>query len=98
MAQINKLRVLLTSSDSFTYCSASRTLVRDMSDFGKASPFCRLYDDAADAGFGIRSSRTGRVVYFRLSGEVRDPEGEIVLWRFLPLASCGIACVEIHND
>ncbi len=48
--------------------------------------FGRLYDDACDVGFAVRSHLTGKLVAFYLDREDRDGSGEDIYgWNFLPV-------------
>lgn len=40
----------------------------------------RIYDDAMDVGFAIKSDKTGRVVKFFMESVETDTEGEITHW------------------
>jgi hypothetical protein len=59
----------------------------------------KLYVDAADVGFGIRSERTGRTVRWILFNEVRDNEGDILYWSFKPEEeTVKVSSIIIWND
>lgn len=45
-------------------------------------PWYRLYDDAADVGFYVRSHKTGDKKLFVLEKTAKN-EGEIVAWTFI---------------
>ena len=45
----------------------------------------QLWNDSMDLGFGMRSLKTGKVVYFTLLDIERDDEGDIRYWVFEPL-------------
>lgn len=71
------------NTNSFTYLPRSRTFTIEESDFGpRGTAYCgRIYDDAADMGFWLVSSKTGRekpFVFWR--GHSRD--GELTHWEF----------------
>lgn len=44
----------------------------------------QLYDDACDVGVVLRSPRTGAVVRWYLTEEVKDGEGDVLEWKFKP--------------
>ena len=97
MALISAHATIL-SSKAFTFEASTGVLAADLSDLGNADLFSRLYADAADAGFGIRSDRTGAVRFFSEADSLRDGEGELVALRFKPLHDCGVKLVIIYND
>lgn len=57
----------------------------EASTLGRAQPWTRLWADACDVGFQIKSPKTGQVRVFTMTREVRDNEGEVTHWEF---ASC----------
>jgi hypothetical protein len=65
------------STRQFTYGAESHSFVAEMSDL---NGFGQVYDDAADVGFTMVSSRTGREVVFVVADEQRDGEGDILFW------------------
>lgn len=73
-------------SSRFTYVAATRSLVAEISDFGRTDPFKRIYDDACDVGLAIRSVRTGAVVRYYLEREELNADDEIVAWHLKPIA------------
>jgi hypothetical protein len=84
MAQINRTPI---SSNHFSYHNMSFSA--ELSDLlacaeGPAGLFQRLYDDAADVGFMMRSERTGTDVRFYLSKQCENSEREITGWIFKP--------------
>ncbi len=42
----------------------------------------RLYDDACDVGFAMKSDKTGRVVKFYMDKVHTDGEGDITHWTY----------------
>jgi hypothetical protein len=84
-------------SSRFTYDAVNRMLVAEASDLG--GYLRRLYDDACDVGFAVRSDRTGAVAVFALSGEIREPrENELVALDFASVdGSCPVT-VRVFND
>lgn len=84
----------------FTWLPEHRELVADISDLGKGDPFQRLYDDACDIGFSIRSHHTGRVVVYALHRVKKDCEGDVLCWTFKPIPTRGAPDVNVclFND
>ena len=70
------------SSEHFTYSTESKTFSAFASELGGVTLHGRLFDDACDQGFVMRSSKTGKRLPFYYEGEVRDGGGELVGWRF----------------
>ena len=48
----------------------------------------RLYDDAMDVGFAIKSDKTGNVITFSMVDVKRDDEGELQYWTYAATADC----------
>lgn len=46
----------------------------------RMQPWTRLWNDAADVGFQVRSHRTGKVRVFVMTKEARNDEGEVTHW------------------
>jgi hypothetical protein len=68
------------STGEFTYHKADHSFVAEESDLGRPG-FSRVYDDACDEGFIMRSHVTGHEVLFVY--ESTDTDGEDVYgWRF----------------
>jgi len=96
----NRLRVPLFDGSLFTWDGCQGATEASMLE-----PTClgarhcsRVWDDACDEGFEVRSPRTGHIVLFVLSGELRDAAGEVVGWTY---ASCGEArtfTITVAND
>lgn len=55
----------------------------------------RVYGDASDCGFLVRSHRTGRTMLFVETSSVRDGDGDVVAFRYT--GEDGIA-IEVFND
>lgn len=104
-----KLHLTPISSAHFTFSNIKgrKTFVTEASDLRGLNLLARLYDDAADAGFAMKSERTGQVAHFcfsrRLEGEETD--GEFVADIFVPCEEDvrkfpGLAGCEVHvlND
>lgn len=74
-------------SSEFSYHKESKTFSAELSDFnGRVRKFFgQIYDDACDVGLEVVSNKTGKSVKFYLSEEETDTEGELCLYRFLPL-------------
>jgi hypothetical protein len=53
------------------------------------TPVSRVFDDACDDGFWVRSIKTGNRVCFVVWDVKRDSEGEILSWELVPLSPSG---------
>lgn len=60
-------------------------------------PWARVWSDAADVGFNVRSNRTGRVELFTLRTEHKDDDGDVTHWTFVASTDPTIT-VTIIND
>lgn len=87
------------STDSFTYHADGNLLVTEASTLGP-NYGARLYSDACDFGFGVRSARTGRKVIFVLAHQERDSEGELQYEDYKPADTTlwAAGTVRIFND
>ena len=68
------------SSRNFTYLPNAKTFVGEISEVREV--LRQLWNDSMDLGFGIKSHKTGRVVFFTLTGIQKNHDGEIVSWNF----------------
>lgn len=68
------------SSRDFTW--RGKVGVVEASDLGKQEIGGRVYDDACDYGFDLRSEKTGLTLLMTESGVDRDGEQEVTGWRF----------------
>jgi hypothetical protein len=89
--------------NKFTFSGSTQTFVAFISDFnGDRGIMARLYDDACDAGFGIKSKLTGRTIYFSLLSEDKNDEGDLVSYTYGAIVDHGSALkalkVVIFND
>jgi hypothetical protein len=66
----------------FTVSDSGSKLVAEISDLTGFDLFKRLYDDACDAGFALRTTHS--VTRWSLAIEERDSEGDIIAWHFNP--------------
>ena len=75
-------RVPVFSASQFTW--ERKVGSAEISDLGEEfSPYgVRLWDDACDTGFAVRSPRTGRVLTFAYCGDREDGRGEIIGWTY----------------
>jgi len=75
------------SSDRFTkfWEGGVCKLVSEISE----TPMSRVFDDACDEGFWVRSTKTGNRVCFAVWDVKRDSEGEILSWELAPLSLSG---------
>jgi hypothetical protein len=53
------------------------------------TPVSRVFDDACDEGFWVRSIKTGNRVCFAVWDVKRDSDGEILSWELVPLSPSG---------
>lgn len=104
-----KLQLTPISSVRFTYDVTTRTFSAEASDLRPAVFLARLYDDAMDVGFVMKSSKTGAEVTYVLEAEHREPAteelGDITHWTFTPThesaskyRECVNTKVKIFND
>lgn len=86
-------------SEQFTWMKDKKVLVTCASDLmGRGDFWGRIYDDAADLGFAIVSKRTGNSETFYLAGELRDQEGDVYAWEFMPINQNLNMKVTVFND
>lgn len=78
------LRVNSISSQEFTFTEG--TFSKEVSDFHNNPGFLhqRVYDDACDEGFAIRSEITGREEVFVFWEEHKNIDGDVTHWTYLP--------------
>jgi|SRR6516162_1505292 hypothetical protein len=86
------LRVQLTQ---FTWVKSQQMLVGEASDlFPSEEGMPRMFD--------IHSPKTGRTfrfTMFKSAGPLYDKEGDVVAWRYSPIAAdCPVRTVVIQND
>jgi len=92
------------STDNFTYHAQAQTFVSEASEMENRH-LQRMYDDACDVGFSMKSSKTGRVVVYVLVDTVIDDDDGIQYWIFEPTAEsvrkhpeCVGTKVKVFND
>ena len=83
----------LLSSASFTWIGNHG--IADVSDLGDFEP-ARLFGDAGDVGFRMRSTRTGDIQTFVLCNVSTNVDEDIFSWKFRALHAD--YAVEIFND
>lgn len=100
-----ELQVQEISLKRFTYVkpdghpTSYPSLVSEASDLGHVNLQQRLYDDACDVGFAIRSHKTNHVERFYFEKCDFDKEGEVVGFIYKPVnKKCRIQEVLIIND
>lgn len=71
--------------------------IADVSGFRGEKLLGRVYHDACDVGFIIRSHRTGKEKAFTESRTVWDTDGDAVYWEFEAIDRTGTV-VRIYND
>lgn len=69
------------SSTRFTFIKSSKTFATEASDIKECHFLGRLYDDACDSGFVLRSERTGKTQAYVLSHPIVRA-GELHGWVF----------------
>jgi hypothetical protein len=69
-------------SSMFTHVKERKEFVGELST--TPAVLRQLWNDSMDLGFGIRSAKTGAVVYFTLHDLVRDSDGDLVKLVFEP--------------
>lgn len=70
------------NSSQFSYDKEQKMFMADISEVPSA--LRQLWNDSMDLGFGIRSERTGSVVFYTLSNIERDRDGDVLTWLFEP--------------
>lgn len=67
-------------SDKFIYDKGTRTFSSVITEVPEV--LRTLWQDSLDLGFGIRSRKSGRVVFFILRDVVKDEDGSFLSWHF----------------
>jgi len=100
-----KLTLTPISSAWFTYNQSSQTFSTEISSLRPFNPMARMYDDAMDVGFLMRSSITGSEVEYVLTNEHKDRDNDVTHWEFHPsweserkVPVCKGTSVKIFND
>lgn len=100
-----KLPLTPISSLRFNYDQSTRTFTAEASDLRGATFHARLYDDAMDVGFVMKSSKTEAEVTYVLEEEHKDGDGDVTHWTFTPthesasqFRECVNTKVKIFND
>ena len=81
-----RLTLVEHSSRQFTMSDDRRTLIAEASDLDNRH-LERLYDDACDIGFAVKSEKTGNVVVFVMQSPIYHGEGEdreLTGWQYVP--------------
>lgn len=94
-----KFNATVVPSSLVKFSRPRRLIVAQYSNIQKYNIFSPLYDDdMVTVGFGIKSERTGKVVYFYLTDTVKMQDGTTVdHWIFKPIDKRKIA-VKVVND
>lgn len=71
------LKTAQVSTRQFTYIEATRTFSAEISS---TNGLGRVYDDSADEGLTLVSSRTGAERTFVVTGVTRDADGDVMWW------------------
>jgi hypothetical protein len=78
-----RLTLVEHSDKQFTYSAKDKTLVSEASDLDNRH-LERLYDDACDVGFAVKSEKTGNVVTFVLSDVKLFPDDDgVCSWEYV---------------
>lgn len=86
------------SSAHFDYLPHERQFLAFASDLQGSFKLGRIFDDACDEGFKIRSAKTGKTEIFVLTEILKDQEGDIQGWVFKALNRTLNVSVTIFND
>jgi hypothetical protein len=99
-----RFNIIEFSSNQFTYNAADRTFTSEASDLDNRH-LQRIYDDACDVGFAIKSDKTGEVVTYVMNSVKKDEEGDVEYWTYHPalesqrkIPSCRDTMVMVFND
>lgn len=76
-----KLPIIEFPSEMFTWSDGGRSASCEASDMGDRH-LQRLYDDAMDVGFAMKSEKTGRVVKFYMDEIHKNDEQEVTHWTY----------------
>jgi hypothetical protein len=68
----------------------------DRSDLGPKGMCDRIYDDACDVGFYVRSHKTGKYVLFVLHHQEPTKDSEVGAWHFS--SQCAKFNIVVFND
>lgn len=78
----------------FTWTDSGLKGCCEASDMGNRH-LQRLYDDACDVGFAIKSDKTGLVVKFHMDKVHQSDEGEITHWTYKACTECWRLGIEV---
>ena len=78
-----KLPIVEFISGCFTLTDGGKTLVSEASDMWNRH-LQKLSTDGPDVGFAVKSSETGHIVIYVMSEVMKDEEGEVTGWKYLP--------------
>jgi hypothetical protein len=102
-----RLTLVEHSSNQFSYSNHNKTLVAEASDLDNRH-LERLYDDACDVGFAVKSEKTGKVVVFVMQSPFYQGQGEdreLAGWHYVPtsesfrnIPECQNMEAKIFND
>ena len=65
------------STKNLTYDGTHKRFIAEASELPNPG---RIYDDACDVGYRIRSHKTGKTILFANSNIIRDRDGDIQVW------------------
>lgn len=75
-----KIIGVVYSSSLFSYTKSTKNFTAEISMV--PAVLRQLFDDSLDIGFGIRSEKTGRIIYFTLVDGFKDEDGDYTFWNF----------------
>ena len=94
-----KFRLTPIPSNLFTYDSSKRVFVTEASDLNGYRLFEQIYDDAADVGFGMVSTKTGKIVIFTFVNTLQQLDDRFLgIGGWLFRSECGFYECHIYND
>lgn len=92
MAVICKTEI---STRDVTYDAARRRLIAEASELPAPG---RVFDDACDVGYMVRSHHTGRVILFSELEVRRDADGDVQVWIYRAVARNVDLELHVLND
>jgi hypothetical protein len=87
MKQVNTLL-----SNKFTHLPHSKSLVAEVSDFGRVMAMLPLDHDAGGIGVALRNTRTANLTQWVFVNELKSPAGELIGWYLVP------CCNSVHKN
>lgn len=81
LSEMARLNIPLHDPRQFTWNSVDNTGTTEISSLSPRA-WSRVYDDACDVGFEVKSHRTGVTRLFTMTREVKNDDNEITHWEF----------------